>query len=351
MTLVALSALSALTMAACKPKEQAAGEAPAPPVHVDTVEAKPRPVPQLFALTGTLRGMKQTELAANASGRVLETMVERGSEVKQGDVIAKLDVRIAALNASEARASAELQRITAVSAKRECERYEKLLAQNAISPAEYDRVSDQCKTSGMSIAAAQARANQAAQVVSDGIVRAPFAGLVTERYVEVGEYVRQDSKVISLISIDQLRLEFTVPEVNLSLVKQGGELTFTVPSYGDRVFKGTVRFVSASVREATRDLVAEALVDNADRALRPGMFATISLNTGTAPAPVIPKTATFDKDGRPHAYVVVGGRLEERVVQVTPLGEGELAVSRGINGGEQVVQKPAPTLRNGQAVN
>lgn len=334
----------------CKPKAETRKEAAVARVHVDTVEVREQPMPKSLALTGTLRGQRQTDLAANAMGRVMETFVERGMEVKKGDLLAKLDVRAAALTAQEAAAQAALARTARDTAKRECERYQSLLAQGAISQAEYDRISDQCQSSPLSLQAAQARAQSAAQVVGDGQIRAPFSGIVAERFVEAGQYVRQDTKVVSLVSVDVLRLELTVPEAHLAAVKPGGALTFTVPAFPGRTFAGTVKYVGATVRETTRDLVAEAEVDNADRALRPGMFAAVSLLAGEAKVAVLPKAAIVMKDGGPHVFAVVDGRLEERIVQTDVEKDGVLAVVRGVRPGDKVVAKPSETLQNGQAV-
>ena len=347
----ALFLVFAAALSGCKAKTVAATTAPPAPVHVEMSEAREEKIPRVLALTGTLRGKQETDLAANASGRVLATLVERGSEVKSGDLLARLDVRAAALSATEARANADVTRTRAETAKRDCDRYAALLAQGAIAQGDYDRVADQCSTSSSSIAAAQARAASAAQMVGDGLIRAPVAGTITERYVNVGEFVRQDTKVVSLVAMDSLRLEFSVPEANLSAVKQGGTMTFTVPTYPDRQFTGTVRFISAAVRETTRDMIAEAVVDNADRALRPGMFASISLLVGEAPMPVVPKSAVVEKDGRTHLFAVVDQRLEERVVQIgAPKGD-LVSIVRGLRAGEKVVTAPTEANHNGQTVN
>jgi RND family efflux transporter MFP subunit len=175
--------------------------------------------------------------------------------------------------------------------------------------------------------------------------------MVTERYVNVGEFVRQDTKVVSIVAIDSLRLEFSVPEADIGSLKQGGTMTFTVPTFPGRPFTGTVRFISAAVRESTRDMIAEAIVDNADRALRPGMFASISLLTGEAPMSVVPKTAVVEKDGRTHVFAVVDQRIEERVVQ-TGARKGDLiAIARGLKSGDKVVAAPTDAVKNGQPVN
>ncbi|APR81821.1 Putative Co/Zn/Cd efflux system membrane fusion protein [Minicystis rosea] len=340
----------AAALAGCKKSQAAPAERATEAIDVETTEVRAQPMPRSLRVTGSLRGKQQTDLAANAVGRVLKTFVERGTEVKQGDLLATLDIRGASLTAAEARANAALARANAETAKRECERYQKLLQTGAVSPAEYDRMSDSCRNAPLSIEAAQARANAASLVVGDGSIRAPFNGVIIERYVDEGEYVRADSKVVTLVQLDALRLELTVPEQNLSSLKDGGPLTFTVPAYPDREFTGTVRFISAAVRETTRDLVAEAVVDNPDRALRPGMFATVALMTGEVPAPVVPKSALVTKEGLVHVFAVVNQRIEERVVQLGATKGDVVAVTRGLATGDRIITKPAPTMQNGQAV-
>jgi membrane fusion protein (multidrug efflux system) len=345
----ALVALVAFTTG-CKAKAETTTAPPVVRIHVDTVAAREQPMPRSLALTGTLRGQRQTDLAANAVGRVLETFVERGAEVKKGDLIARLDVRAVALSAAEAQANAALSRAQETTAKRECERYQRLLDSAAISQAEFDRTADVCRNSPLQVAAAEARASAAAQVVGDGSIRAPFGGRVTERFVEAGQYVRADTRVVSLVAVSVLRLELTVPEASISAVKSGGALTFTVPAYPNRTFSGTVRYVSPALRETTRDLAVEAEVDNADHALYPGMFAAIDLYTGEAPLPVVPRDTLLTKDGTSRVFAVVDRRLEERVVQPGVSQGDVVAVLRGVRPGDQIVVKPTEALLNGQAV-
>lgn len=348
---VAILALGVFGAAGCKPKAANADQTPGDAVHVETLDVREAPMPKSLALTGSLRGKRQTDLAANANGRVMETFVERGSEVKKGDLLAKLDVRAAAITAAEAQANVALAKAQEATAKRECDRYKALLDKHAITQSEYDHAADQCQTSPLSVVAAEDRARGAAQTVGDGTIRAPFGGIVTERFVEAGAYVHQDTRIVSLVAVDTLKLEFTVPEANLGSVNEGGALSFTVPAYPDRAFSGTVRYVGAAVRETTRDLVAEAVVDNTDRALKPGMFATVALVTGEAPMLVLPKSAILEKNGLGFVYAVVDRRLEERVVQ-TGAAKGDLVgIERGVKAGDKIVAKPTEALHNGQAVN
>lgn len=342
---------SSLALVACSQSQAATARPPEDAITVQTLAVGEAPMPVSLKTTGTLKGMLQTDLAANATGRVAETFVERGTEVSPGDLLAKLDIRSASLSAAEARANAALAAAQAETAKRECERYQRLFDQGAISAAELDRTRDTCRTSSISIRAAEARAQATALVVGDGTIRAPFRGVVVERHVQAGQFVRQEQKVVSLVSIEELKIELTVPEASLVAVKPGGLVTFTVPAYPDRVFQGTIRFIGGAVRETTRDIVAEAVVDNADRALRPGMFATVSLLTGEAPRAVVPKAAIVPREGLSHVFVVVNQRVEERVVQTGVERDGMVAVVRGLKVGERVVDKPSDAVKNGLKVN
>ncbi|WP_437876136.1 efflux RND transporter periplasmic adaptor subunit [Sorangium sp. So ce513] len=348
--LLALAAPAAGCATKASASDATATEAAAAPVRVETAAVREAPMPRSLALTGTLRGDRETDLAANATGRVLETFVERGSEVKKGDLLARLDVRAAALTAAEAQANAALTRAQEETARRECERHRALFESGAISRAEHDRIADQCRSAPLSVAAAAARARAAAQSVGDGQIRAPFDGTITERFVDVGEYVRHDSRVVALVSRGAPRLQFTVPEASLAAVRPGGALTFTVPAYPGRSFTGAVRWIGGAVREATRDLVAEAEVQDPDGALRPGMFASIALATGEAPSLVVPRSAIVPRDGRAHLFVVVDRRLEERVVQTGAEKGDDIAVLRGVRAGEAVVINPSEALQNGLAV-
>ena len=245
-------------------------------------------------------------------------------------------------------AMAESAKASAAQAKLECTRAENLKASGSISQAEYDRLIAACRTSTLGVEASAARAQLAAQNVGDGSVRAPFAGVVTERYVDVGEFVRADSRVVTIVSIDTLRLELAVPEAQASKVKEDAEVRFKVATFPDRRFTGKIRFVSGAIRAATRDLVAEALVDNADHALMPGMFADIDLTTGSRKLPGLPKESVIEKEGRARAFFVVDGRLEERVLSTLPDVGALVPVTKGTKAGDAVVIGDLKSLANGR---
>lgn len=322
----------------------------APAVHVETSPVTTRTVPVWLTLTGQLKGSRDTDLAANANGRVTKTLVERGATVKAGQPIAVIDTRSAALNLAEARASAESAAAAAENASSTCERYRTLAEQGAISQFEFDRVSVQCRTSELTVSAAKARAALAGQIVGDGIIRAPFAGSIAERFVDVGEFVRSDTRVVTLVDLSTLRLEFTIPEVHIAAAQPGAKVRFSVAGYPDRKFEGTLKYISAQVRPATRDIVAEATVDAPEVALRPGMFASVQLATGTQNSPIVPRRALLERDGKFVAFVEANGCLEERIVQAGESQGEEVSIQRGIAAGEKLVATPTTELKNGQRI-
>jgi membrane fusion protein (multidrug efflux system) len=241
-------------------------------------------------------------------------------------------------------------RARAQQARTECGRYEQLKATGAVTELEYEQKITQCRTLPLSVEAASARAALAAQNVGDGIIRAPFAGTITERFVEVGQFVRQDSRVVTIVSVDPIRLELAVPEAEVSKVKAGAEVAFRVAAFPDRRFRGTVRFVSGALRSTTRDLVVEALVENKQRELIPGMFADVELTVGSVKLPSVPKRAVLTRDDQARVYAVLDGRLEERMLALGPSVGDRQAVTRGVALGDKVVVSDPSGLDNGQKV-
>lgn len=335
----------------CKGSESADGKVDAAPkVRVTTAAVVSMPMPRVLPLTGSLRGEEQSDLAAGTAGRLLRVQIERGSEVKKGDVLAVVDTRQAQLSAAEAKTSAALAAAQGANAARDCERYKSLFDKGSISRAEYDKFTDQCKTSDLSAKAAELRAAQAGQTVSDGIIRAPFTGVIADRWVDVGEFVRADTKVVTLVTMNPLRLEFAVPEARMNLVKKGADVSFHVPSQPGKTWKGTVKFLSAAVRESSRDVMVEATVENAERSLAPGMFAEVELSLGDEATTVVPKNAIVMREGLSHLFVVEDGRAIERVVALGPTKDTSVAVVRGVKDGDKVIVSPPPELSNGSYV-
>ena len=320
-------------------------------IAVTLVPARETKVPRTLTLSGTLVGAEQAQVAAGAAGKVLATYVERGSVVRKGAPLAKLDARIIAAQAEEAAAQVESLRAQQAQATLDCDRTQRMLDKGAISKADYDRAQTQCATAKWSLAGAEARKVQTAEALRDSDIRAPFSGMVVERAISPGEYVRPDSRVVTLVAVDALRVELTVPEADVTLVKQGAPITFRLASAKkDTVFKGQIRYIGPAVRQQTRDAVVEALVENPSHELRPGMFVTAELALGEQVLPTVPRSAVRVDGTERHVFVLSGDRLEERLVQVLDNRGPDVAIVHGIRTGEKLVALLTPEVRDGVQV-
>jgi len=350
----AVASVALLALAACRApspeKAEPAASDRAAPVRVKTTPVVEDVMPEAFTLTGTLRASRESEVAADASGKVTATFVERGQRVKQGDTLAVLDARGASITASAAAAQSGLAAAQLEQAQRECERVKALHQSGAISQAEFDRTTSQCQTTQFSVAAARAQQQSAQKIVGDSVIRAPFSGVIGERYVNVGQYVQPSTRVASLYDPDVLRLELTVPEANVGAMKPDLPVTFSVSSFGDQRFTGAVKFISPNVRPSTRDLIVEALCPNADGKLKPGMFAVATLQAGEKKLPAVPSAALKRDESAARVFVVVDKRVQERIVQLGGEKGGTVAILAGVKVGESVVVEPSPEVRDGAQV-
>jgi RND family efflux transporter MFP subunit len=346
--------IPALGLSACKREEAAASQPPkeaAPLVRVQTRAVVEQPMPEYLVLTGSLRADQESNLAADANGKVLQILVERGQAVTRGQVIATLDARAASLGATAAEAQSHLAQSQLEQAQKECARVKHLLETGAISQADFDRQTSQCTAEQWSAAAAEAQQQSATKLLGDTRIRAPFDGIIGERMVNVGQYVQPSTQVASIYDPDPLRLQVTVPEASLGEVKPGTPVTFQVAAFGDERFKATVKYISPNVREATRDLVVEALASNPDGRLRPGMFAVARLELSERPHTVAPTAAVTREDTEARVFVVGPGKeIQERLVQLGETKGDVVTILGGIKVGEALVLSPGPDVRDGAHV-
>jgi membrane fusion protein (multidrug efflux system) len=350
---LAIGSLASLASTSChRPEEASAATARAEeaPVRVQRAAVTERPMPRYLTLTGTLRAGLESELAADSTGKVVATACERGQAVKRGQVLVAVDSRTSAFAATAAEAQARVAQSQLEQARRDCERVKHLLDVGAISQAEFDRQTAACTSQQWSAAAAEAQEKSAATMLGDAHVRAPFDGVIGERFISVGQYVQASTRVASLYSPDPLRLSLTVPEANIAAIAVDTPVSFTVSTFGEESFAARVRYISPNVREATRDLVVEALVSNPDGRLKPGMFAVARLLIDNPPTPVVPSEALVREETGARVFVIVGQGLQERLVQLGESVGDVVAIVSGAKVGDNVVLRPSANLHDGTRV-
>jgi membrane fusion protein (multidrug efflux system) len=328
----------AAALAACNKKE-GGGEKKAPSspaVKVVLATADEAAAPEQLVLTGMIVADQRSEVTADTQGKVLNVMVERGQRVKMGAPVVQLDVRTSALAAREAQANLANARAQRELAEQECARTKQLLDKGAITRSEYDRQTTQCTSALQQVSAAEARTEMMIKSVADGIVRAPFEGVVAQKSVSAGEFVSPGRPLFTLVDDDPLKIELSVPESAVRAIKEGQEVDVVAVAARDKVHKAKITRVGAEIGR-TRSLIVEATLAPGS-GLVPGMFAEARITIGQVPRVVVPKEAVVRRGKSWHAFVVVDGEAQVRIVQVASSADpAKVAIVQGLAKGDKVV--------------
>ncbi len=328
----------------------AADAGPPPALKVETASVEIRKMPQYLTLTGTVIADRQSDVAANVSGRIISAPMERGQPVSQGQVLATVDARAAGFSAAAATAQAKGAESQEKLAQAECDRADSTFAKGAISRAEYDRLKTQCTAQVFTATAARANAELAAKQLGDTTIRAPFDGVVAERFINAGEYVQLQTKIATIVRIKPVRVQISVPESATRLIRQNDSLTVHVAAWGDRAFPATIRYMAPSLRAATRDLVVEAVAANTDGALRPGMFATASILIAEVDQPTVPESAVKLDGTTKRIFLARAGQAFEMVIRTGGTKDGWMTIMEPLTAADKVIVNPPPGLHDGVAV-
>lgn len=340
--------LTACHKAPPEAEAKAAPKAPPPPVKGATAQAAERTFPRFLRVTGQLTGQHDAVVAADAIGRVISAPVERGSIVKAGDVLATLDDRQAKLALAEAKASAELAKSRLALAKNEQERNKPLAEKKAVADSDYQKLLTEVTAGEAELAGATSRLDQAQKTLDDCVIRSVSGGIVAERMVDPGEYVRQDTAVARVVDQSTLRLVLNVPETEVGGLEIGQTVEFTTPAFSGQTFKGKLKFLGVAMREASRDLVIEAAVDNADGKLRSGFFCDARIQMKEEKAVAVPEAALRIDGSRRKVFVISkDNTLSERLVEVGENREGFTEIRRGVTKDETVLIKPPAEAADG----
>lgn len=319
----------------------------AAPVAVPLTTVATQAAPDVIAVTGLVAADQRADVSADTNGRVVAVRVERGQRVKQGEALVMLDTRSAALGATEARANLAAVRAQRALAEEECKRSEQLLAKGAITQSQFDRERTNCTAALQQVAAAEARTQMIAKSVADGVVRAPFDGLITQKMAVPGMWAGPGIPLVTLVDDDPLRLDLAVPEGLFAQIKEGLEVNVEATAFAGQSWKATISRMGGEVGRQNRSITVEARLAPGSPLL-PGMFAEAKIVVGQKQLPVVPKTAVVKKGKNWRAFVAVGGQLEERVVQISAAHEaGAVAIRSGLASGEKVATTVTPQIVDG----
>lgn len=316
-----LLVLALAGLGGCDRGETPAARSVAPIVPVILGEATTRRVELSLEQVGTLTANQEVTLRTEAEGRVAAIAFKEGRKVAAGEELVRLEAE--KVRASIATLQAELEELTArlEYRMRALERNRPLLAQELISPLEYDNFETQIIEVRAQIAAAQAKLTLERVRLADTVIRAPFAGVTGARTLAIGDYLRVGDPVVTVIDLDPLEISFQVPERLKPRISTGQSVTLRVDSYPEREFTGQITFIAPRVDVATRTFQVKAQVANEARLLSPGMFARVTVITEVFPEAVtVPWECIIQTEREVYLYTVEEGvarKLPVRLGQVT----------------------------------
>jgi membrane fusion protein, multidrug efflux system len=323
-------------------RSQAEGEAEAAvgrgpnTVPVEVAAAVAGTMRERIEAVGTTLARQAVDIVPLTSGRVAEIAFTPGARVEAGEVLVRLD------DAAERAAVAEAQ-----AALREAElaldRAKKLRANNTVAQATVDELE-------AAYLGASARVDGAQKQLADRTVRAPFAGVVGIRGVDVGARVDDDTVLTTLDDLAEVEIEFSVPEIYFGQVREGQAVSATSSAFPGRTFEGRIATIDTRIGQVSRAFRVRAVIPNPDLTLPAGMFMHVEVVLEERPAVLIPEEAVIAEGDGAFVFTVENERARRRPVRLGQRTAGTVEVLEGLEAGEPVVREGLQRLRDGVSV-
>ena len=293
-----------------------------------------------FSLPGSLHAWEDLTLAAEIAGPVDWVGPEEGEMLTAGQKIMTID-------SVSQRANLERNRVDADIKEKAMQRLQRLVAENLVSQQEYDN-------SVTAYEAARQNLKLASIALQKSIIKAPVAGVLDDRMVERGEYVKVGDPVALVVQVDRLKVLIDVPEKDVRYFHPGEEVSVVQAQIdtGEEIQRsGKLVHLAYKADERTRTYLGKVEVDNQDRQLRPGMIVRIeALRRELKGAIAIPLYAVVDLDGRKVVYVEVEGEAQLRPVKIDKVIGGQAVILEGLSLGEKLIVKGHQLLADGARV-
>lgn len=308
-----------------------------PPMPVDVDTARYQSVVDAVRATGRIEALQAVDLRPDEQGRVTGLHFFEGQFVGRGAALVTIDAAMARAQAERATAERDL-------ARQQLERVRLLRQQNAASAADLERAEANARSAAAALSVLQLQ-------IARSTVRAPFAGVVGQRFVSVGDYVTTGTRLLTLQTVDPQRAVIEVPERHAVSLRPGQTVAFTVAAAPGRTFNAQVDFIDPVVQTANRTIMVKARAPNPNRVLRPGMFVEARLATATRMnAVVVPEDAIQPLRTANVVWVTAGGKASRRVVQLGARSQGVVEVLSGVKAGELVVVGGLERMAEGMPV-
>jgi membrane fusion protein (multidrug efflux system) len=315
-----------------------------PPETVSSFVARQETWANTLQAIGSVVAVQGVEITPEVGGLVAKIAFESGAGVKQGDVLIELDSASERAQLRAMEAQAELARLNA-------ERLRLLRAENTVSQADLDAAEASLKQ-------LQASAEAIFAAIEKKIIRAPFAGMLGIRQVNLGEYLDPGEAIVSLQSLAPVFVRFSLPQQELSRLKTGMAVLAWADTYPGRQFEGRLTAINPDLNASTRSVPLQATFENAGQELRPGMFVRVEVVLASEEQlVVIPSTAVLSAPYGNSVYLIepgtnaAGGFVVRQQFVRTGRSRGDfVSVETGVKPGQTVASAGLFKLRNGMAV-
>lgn len=336
-TLTSLILVPALLMlSACgngQAQDHNGDEDEAPAIPVEVTEVHRGDVTAFYATTATLEADREARVVPRIGGNIVELLAEEGDVVREGQVLARIE---------NERYRLELERSEAVFRRlqQDFNRSREMHQRNLISTEAFERAKFEFE-------AQEAAFNLARLELSYTEIRAPIAGVVSERMIRVGNMVNTSEPVFVVTAMDVLLATLHVPERELARLAVNQNATIAVDALGGRPFLGTIARISPVVDPNTGTFRVTIEVSGEDGVLKPGMFGRVSIvYDRRADSLLVPVEAVITEDTRSSVFVIVDGKAQRRAVTLGYRNNGHVEITSGVAEGERVVVTGQASLRN-----
>jgi len=293
-------------------------------VPVETAKVTTQRLEEKLTTVGTLDANESVDLKSEIDAIVGKITFAEGTPVKKGQLLIQFD-------AAKWQAQYQVAKVALENAKVRSDRADRLFKADSVSQQEYDDSHASLKTAEATLALLDAR-------LKETQILAPFDGLVSERLISPGAYVKAGDNLVRLVDLNPVKVSFGVPERYLTQLKLGQKVAARVASIRDRQFVGEVYFIDPQVDVMTRTIKVKAKIDNANGELRPGLFANIELTLDVHDnSLVIPEEAILAQVGATTVFVVSNQMAMIRSVKTGLRVPGKVEITEGLVQGEEVV--------------
>jgi membrane fusion protein (multidrug efflux system) len=268
------------------------------------------------AISGTLQPEQTANVRAEVGGTVMQAAVEQGTRVNKGEVIARIDDASLREMELSARAAVTTAQSSVDLNKRQVERNESLLKAGAIAERDVEITRNQYSAAEAQLANAKAQLANAVKQLSKSTIQAPFSGIVSARTVSAGDVVQPGAALYTIVNPTTMRLEASVPADQLSSVRFGIPVDFTVSGYPTRHFTGKITNINPVADPATRQVRIIVSLPNENGVLVGGLFADGHVASEVRSAPVLPIAAVDERGLRPFVMRIKDGVVQKAEVEL-----------------------------------